>query len=57
MFYHNSGIMRLKFLNASEATACILNGLDSISYVFCEGVYEKQNHISISENKFDLALF
>ena len=55
ILYHNPGIMRLKFPNASVATGCILGGLDSIPYVSCEGLHEKQNHILVSENTFDLA--
>lgn len=55
ILYHNPGIMRLKFPNASVATGCILGGLDSIPYVSCEGLHKKQNHILISENTFDLA--
>ena len=55
ILYHNPGIMRLKFSNGSVATGCILGGLDSIPYVSCEGLHEKQNHILVSKNKFDLA--
>ena len=55
ILYHNPGIMRLKFPNASVATGCILGGLDSIPYVSCGELYKKQNHILVSENKFDLA--
>ena len=45
ILYHNPGIMRLKFPNASVAMGCILGGLDSIPYVSCGELYEKQNHI------------
>ena len=55
ILYHNPGIMRLKFPNASVVMGCILGGLDSIPYVSCEGLHEKQNHILVSENTFDLA--
>ena len=55
ILYHNPGIMRLKFPNVSVATGCILGGLDSIPYVSCGELYKKQNHILVSENKFDLA--
>ena len=55
ILYHNPGIMRLKFPNASVATGCILGGLDSIPYVSCGELYKKQNHILVSENEFDLA--
>ncbi|NMD89503.1 hypothetical protein HF882_23275, partial [Victivallis vadensis] len=55
ILYHNPGIMRLKFPNASVAMGCILGGLDSIPYVSCGELYEKQNHILVSENEFDLA--
>ncbi len=55
ILYHNPGIMRLKFPEVSVTTGCILDGIDSISYVSFEGLQQKQNHILIyPENKFDI---
>ena len=55
ILYHNPGIMRLKFPEVSVTTGCILDGLDSISYISFDGLQQKQNHILIyPENKFDI---